>query len=37
LFNTHPPLEDRIRILQEEAAGGELHNRLGTLPPTAQS
>jgi heat shock protein HtpX len=33
LFNTHPPLEDRIRILQEESAGGELHNRLATLPP----
>jgi heat shock protein HtpX len=33
LFDTHPPLEERIRILQEEAVGGELHNRLGALPP----
>ncbi|HEY7874579.1 MAG TPA: M48 family metalloprotease, partial [Actinomycetota bacterium] len=35
LFNTHPPLEDRIRILQEESVGGELHNRLATLPPAS--
>jgi heat shock protein HtpX len=33
LFDTHPPLDERIRILQEEAVGGELHNRLGAAPP----
>jgi heat shock protein HtpX len=32
LFDTHPPLEERIRILQEEAQGGELHNRLQSQP-----
>ena len=30
LFNTHPPLEDRIRILQEEAVGGQLHDALAS-------